>query len=59
MDFAGALVGAALVEVALESETAILIETPLSDGDAPSLGDVLFIPTSEALQTVLARLGLG
>jgi chemotaxis protein CheC len=59
VDFAGALVGAALVEVAMESETAILIETPLSDGDAPSLGDVLFIPTSEALQTVLGRLGLG
>lgn len=59
VDFAGALVGAALVEVAMASETAILIETPLSDGDAPSLGDVLFIPTSEALQTVLARLGLG
>jgi chemotaxis protein CheC len=59
VDFAGALVGAALVEVAMASETAILIETPLSDGDAASLGDVLFIPTSEALQTVLARLGLG
>lgn len=59
VDFAGALVGAALVEVAMESETAILIETPLGDGDQPSLGDVLFIPTPEALQTVLARLGLG
>jgi len=58
VDFAGALVGAALVEVAMESETAILIETPLGDGEAPSLGDVLFIPTSEALQLVLARLGL-
>jgi hypothetical protein len=51
-------VGAALVEVAMESETAILIETPLGDGEAPSLGDVLFIPTSEALQLVLGRLGL-
>jgi chemotaxis protein CheC len=59
VDFAGALVGAALVEVAMASETAILIETPLGDGGAPSLGDVLFIPTSEALQLVLARLGLG
>jgi chemotaxis protein CheC len=58
VDFAGALVGAALVEVAMESETAILIETPLGDGEAPSLGDVLFIPTSEALQLVLGRLGL-
>ena len=58
VDFAGALVGAALVEVAMESETAILIETPLGVGEAPSLGDVLFIPTSEALQLVLARLGL-
>jgi chemotaxis protein CheC len=59
VDFAGALVGAALVEVAIASETAILIETSLGDGGAPSLGDVLFIPTSEALQLVLARLGLG
>ncbi|MGE0028164.1 MAG: chemotaxis protein CheC [Thermoleophilia bacterium] len=59
VDFAGALVGAALAEVAMASETAILIETPLGDGGAPSLGDVLFIPTSAALQLVLARLGLG
>jgi len=58
VDFAGALVGAALAEGAMASETAILIETPLGDGGAPSLGDVLFIPTSEALQLVLARLGL-
>jgi chemotaxis protein CheC len=59
VDFAGALVGAALAEVAMASDTAILIETPLGDGDAPSLGDVLFIPTTPALQLVLARLGLG
>jgi chemotaxis protein CheC len=58
VDFAGALVGAALAEVAMASETAILIETPLADGDAASLGDVLFIPTSEALRLVLGRLGL-
>lgn len=58
VDYAGALVGAALAEVAMASETAILIETPLGDGDVPSLGDVLFIPTAAALQLVLSRLGL-
>ena len=58
VDFAGALVGAAVAEVAMRSDTAILIETALGDGGAPSLGDVLFIPTSEALQVVLGRLGL-
>ena len=42
----------------MESETAILIETPFGDERAPSIGDVLFIPTSEALQLVLVRLGL-
>jgi chemotaxis protein CheC len=59
VDFAGALVGAALAEVAMASETALLIETPLGDAGAPSLGEVVPIPTSEALQIVLARLGFG
>jgi chemotaxis protein CheC len=59
VDAAGALIGTALAEVAMYSDTAILIESELGDGEAPSAGDVLFIPTAEALGTVLSRLGLG
>ena len=59
VDFAGALVGRG----AGGGGDRVRDRDPDRDAarrrDAPSLGDVLFIPTSEALQLVLARLGLG
>jgi len=58
VDMAGALVGAALAEVAMTCDTALLLESVFSEGDGPSAGDVLYIPTDEALDVVLARLGL-
>lgn len=58
VDMAGALIGAALAEVAMTCETALLLESVFSDGDGPSAGDFLYIPTSDALDVVLGRLGL-
>lgn len=59
VDMAGALLGAALAEVATEAPVVLLLESPLSDGEGPSDGDVIFIPTSGGLATILDRLGLG
>ncbi len=59
VDLAGALLGAALAEVAMVSDTALLLESTLGDDDTPSVGDFLFIPTAEALALVLERLGVG
>lgn len=59
VDMAGALVGAALAEVALTSSTALLIDSGFGGDDEVAAGDVLFLPTEEALATVLDRLGLG
>ena len=59
VDLAGALLGAALAEVAMVSDVALLLESTFGDEDTPSAGDFLYIPTSEALATVLERLGLG
>lgn len=59
VDFADALVGSALAEVAAVSETALLIETAFGGGGAAPVGQFLYIPTPEALATVLDRLGLG
>lgn len=59
VDMAGALLGAALAEIAMVSDTALLLESTLGDDDTPSVGDFLFIPTAEALDLVLTRLGLG
>lgn len=59
VDMAGALLGAALAEVAMSCDTALLLESAFGDDDTPSAGDFLYIPTSEALTTVLGRLGLG
>ncbi len=57
VDMAGALLGAALAEVAVHSPTALLIDSGIGAGDDP-IGDVLFLPGPEALATVLGRLGL-
>lgn len=57
VDMAGALVGAALAEVAEVADVALLIETSL--GDAAALGRFLFVPSGDALAIVLGRLGLG
>lgn len=57
VDMAGALVGAALAEVAEIADTALLIETQL--GDAAALGRFLYVPSGDALAVVLGRLGLG
>lgn len=59
VDMAGALLGAALAEVAMTCDTALLLESAFGDEDTPSAGDFLYIPTSQALTTVLERLGLG
>lgn len=59
VDLAGALLGAALAEVAMVSDVALMLESTFGDDDTPSAGDFLYIPTSEALATVLDRLGLG
>ena len=39
--------------------TALLLESAFGADDPPSAGDFLDIPSSEALTTVLERLGLG
>ncbi len=59
VDLAGALLGAALAQVAMVSDVALMLESTFSDEDTPSAGDFLYIPTSDALATVLHRLGLG
>jgi chemotaxis protein CheC len=59
VDFAGALLGSALSEIAMVSEKALLLESTLGDDETPSVGDFLFIPTTEALTIVLERLGVG
>lgn len=59
VDMAAALLGAALAEVATEAPVVLLLESPLSDGDSASDGDVIFIPTSAGLTVILERLGLG
>lgn len=59
VDLAGALLGAALAEVAMVSDVALMLESTFGDDDTPPAGDFLYIPTSEALATVLDRLGLG
>jgi len=58
VDFAAALVGAALAEVAMSSDVALLIETALGETAGTSVGDFLFIPSASALSIVLGRLGL-
>jgi chemotaxis protein CheC len=58
VDMAGALVGAALAEVALTSPTALLIDSGFGGDGEDAAGDVLFLPTEEGLATVLGRLGL-
>ena len=59
VDLAGALLGAALAQVATVSDVALMLESTFRDDETPSAGDFLYIPTSEALATVLDRLGLG
>ena len=59
VDLAGALVGAALVEIAMVSDTALLLESTFADDNTPSAGDFLYVPTNEGLALVLDRLGLG
>jgi hypothetical protein len=51
--------GSALAEVAMLSDTVLLIEAAFGDHDAPPAGGFLYIPTAEALAVVLDRLGLG
>jgi len=59
VDLAGALVGAALAEVAMVSDTVLLIEAAFGDDDTRPAGGFLYIPTAAALTVVLDRLGLG
>jgi chemotaxis protein CheC len=59
VDVADALLGSALAEVATVSETALLIETAFGGAGVDTVGQFLYIPTQEALATVLERLGLG
>lgn len=59
IDLVGALPGAALAQVAMVSDVALMLESTFGDDDTPSTGDFLCIPTSEAPATVLDRLGLG
>jgi chemotaxis protein CheC len=58
IDLADALLGSALAEVAMVAGTALLIETSFGGHETESVGEFLYIPTPEALSTVLARLGL-
>lgn len=59
VDLAGALMGAALAEVAMLSDTVLLIEAAFGDDDTPPAGGFLYIPTAKALTVVLDRLGVG
>ena len=59
VDLAGALVGAARAEVAMVSDTALLLESSFGDEGMTSAGDFISIPISEALTLVLDRLGVG
>lgn len=58
VDLAHALLGDALLDVAVQSPTALLIETEFADEGAPRVADLLFIPSPAALHTVLDRLGV-
>jgi hypothetical protein len=55
---AGALLGAVLSEVATLAPSALSIDPGFGADGADTGGDVLFIPTPDALATVLSRLGL-
>lgn len=57
-DTADALLGSALAEVEVVADTALLIETSFSSAGAGNLGEFLFLPTPEALETLIARLVL-
>jgi chemotaxis protein CheC len=59
VDLADALLGSALAEVATVSDTALLIETEFGGAGLATVGQFLYIPTPDALATVLERLGLG
>lgn len=59
VDLSGALMGAVLAEVAMISDTVLLIEASFGDDDTPPAGGFLYIPTARALTVVLERLGLG
>ena len=58
VDMAGALLGTVLAEVSLSTDVALLIETAFEEGGRHAAGDFLFIPTPEALGSVLTRLGV-
>lgn len=58
VDMGGALVGAAISEVALVAPAALLIDSGFGAPGVDAFGEVLFIPTAQALETVLSRLGL-
>jgi chemotaxis protein CheC len=58
VDMAGALLGAALAEVALLAPRALLIDSGFDAPGIGSLGEVLYMPTPDALDTVLRSLGL-
>lgn len=58
VDMAGALLGAALAEVAMLAPGALLIDSGFGAPGIDSVGDVLFMPTPEGLETALGRLGM-
>ena len=59
VDMACALLADAVVDVAETSTQALLIETHFhDDDDEPRVGALLYIPTPEALEAVLGRLGV-
>lgn len=58
VDMGGALVSAAITEIAVTASTALLIDSGFSAPGIASVGDVLFLPTPDALSSVLERLGL-
>jgi chemotaxis protein CheC len=58
VDMAGALLGTVLAEVSISTDVALLIETAFEEDGRATAGDFLYIPTPEALGSVLGRLGL-
>lgn len=58
VDMACALLADAIVDVAETSPRALLIETDFRDDADPQMGALLYIPTPEALDAVLERLGV-
>ncbi|MCL5291927.1 MAG: chemotaxis protein CheC [Actinobacteria bacterium] len=57
-DMAGALVEAVAIELDLEAEVGIVVETRFVDDDEEVDGRIVFLPTPKSLGSILAKIGV-